>query len=113
MPDGWTGYDLAVESGQGLARVSIKTRSETASWKAGSWFIYDERVACDWLVFLFLPVNSPVRAWVVPFEIAREYGNKPLPARKDVTYRLQNLIVIRCHHTRITGAASMKGMAAT
>lgn len=37
MPDGWAGYDLAVETGQGLARVSVKTRKETANWKAGSW----------------------------------------------------------------------------
>ena len=83
MPDGWTGYDLAVESGIGLVRVSVKTRRETANWKAGSWFLYDERMICDWLVFLFLPVNAPIRAWVVPFEIAREYGNKPLQSRKD------------------------------
>ena len=83
MPDGWTGYDLAVDSGQGLVRVSVKTRAETAGWKAGSWFIFDERHACDWLVFLFLPAGAPVRAWILPFEVAREFGNKPLVGRKD------------------------------
>lgn len=83
MPDGWTGYDLAVESGQGLVRVSVKTRSETNNWKAGSWFIFDERLECDWLVFVFRPINAAVRAWIIPFSVAREYGNKPLPTRKD------------------------------
>jgi len=29
MPDGWYGYDLAVETGTGLVRVSVKTRSES------------------------------------------------------------------------------------
>ena len=83
MPDGWAGYDLAVESGHGLVRVSVKTRAETPGWKAGSWFIFDERLECDWLVFLFLPKESPVRAWVLPFHVAREYGNKPRAERKD------------------------------
>ena len=41
MPDGWPDYDLVVVSGQDLVRVSVKTRSETDSWKAGSWFIFD------------------------------------------------------------------------
>lgn len=83
MPDGWSGYDLAVETGHGLARVSVKTRKETANWKAGSWFIFDERMECDWLVFIFLPTDASPRAWVVPFDIARELGNKPQPTRKD------------------------------
>ena len=83
MPDGWAGYDLAVESGQGLARVSVKTRSETASWKAGSWFIFDERLECDWLVFIFKTKTGPVRSWVVPFAVARDLGNKVSPTRKD------------------------------
>jgi hypothetical protein len=33
MPDGWRAYDLAVETGEGLARVSVKTRSESVGWK--------------------------------------------------------------------------------
>lgn len=28
MPEGWRGYDLGVETGAGLARVSVKTRSD-------------------------------------------------------------------------------------
>jgi len=83
MPDGWSGYDLAVETGQGLVRMSVKTRKETSNWKAGSWFIFDERLECDWLVFIFLPINGAVRSWIVPFSVARELGNNPQPTRKD------------------------------
>lgn len=83
MPEGWSGYDLAVETGQGLARISVKTRSETESWKAGSWFIFDERLECDWLVFIFKTKAGPVRSWVMPFSTAREHGNRPTAKRKD------------------------------
>lgn len=83
MPDCWPGYDLVVETGHGLVRVSVKTRRETAKWKSGSWFAFDERVACDWIVFIFLPLDGAIRSWVVPFELARELGNKPLPSRRD------------------------------
>jgi hypothetical protein len=69
MPDGWSGYDLAVETGEGLARVSVKTRSETLGWKAGSWFLFDDRLECDWLVFVFKPLAGPVRSWVIPFPL--------------------------------------------
>lgn len=83
MPDCWPGYDLVVETGRGLIRVSVKTRRETANWKSAPWFLFDERTVSDWIVFLFLPVEGPIRSWVVPFELARELGNKPLPTRKD------------------------------
>lgn len=83
MPDGWTGYDLAVDVGNGLVRVSVKTRAEGPGWKAGSWFGFDERTQCDWLVFLFLPRDQVIRAWILPFEVARQYGNQPQPGRKD------------------------------
>lgn len=83
MPDGWSGYDLAVETGHGLARVSVKTRSETEAWKAGSWFLFDERLECDWLVFIFKPRAGSVRSWIMPFSVAREHGNRPTLTRKD------------------------------
>ena len=57
MPDGWTGYDLAVDAGTGLTRVSVKTRSETLGWKSSSWFTFDDRRDCDWLVFIFRPLD--------------------------------------------------------
>jgi hypothetical protein len=83
MPDGWTGYDLAVETGRGLARVSVKTRSESERWETASWFLFDERMECDWLVFIFQPRSGSVRAWVIPFGVAREQANKPTARRKD------------------------------
>lgn len=83
MPDCWRSYDLAVESSHGLVKVSVKTRRQTASWHAGSWFTFDERLKCDWLVFIFVPRSGNLRSWVVPFSLARELGNKPGPKRKD------------------------------
>jgi hypothetical protein len=83
MPDGWSGYDLAVESGQGLIRVSVKTRSETDSWKAGSWFTFNEKMECDWLAFIFKAKTGIIRSWVIPFAVAREQGNKASPLRKE------------------------------
>ena len=83
MPDNWVAYDLAVETGEGLARVSVKTRSETDAWEANSWFIFDDRKICDWLVFIFKPKTGPLHSWIIPFEVALEYANKPGENRKD------------------------------
>jgi len=83
MPDGWTAYDLAIETGSGLVRVSVKTRQESTGWKNGSWFTFDERLECEWLVFVFNPKAGPLRAWVMPFGVAREHGSHPTALRKD------------------------------
>ena len=83
MPDGWKDYDLAVETGRGLARVSVKTRSETARWKAGSWFMFDERSDCDWLVFVFRQKDGRTRSWIIPFSVAKDNANIPTEKRKD------------------------------
>ncbi len=87
MPDNWAGYDLAVETGKGLVRVSVKTRSETKSWDANSWFNFDDRQQVDWLVLLFKASNGHLRAWVIPFDVALANANKPGPKRKDAWYR--------------------------
>ena len=83
MPDNWEGYDLAVESGTGLVRVSVKTRKETANWKNGSWFLFDDRKECDWIVFIFVQKDAGIRAWVIPFPLALKNANCPGPSRKD------------------------------
>jgi hypothetical protein len=83
MPDNWEGYDLAVESGQGLLRVSVKTRKETEKWSKGSWFMFDDRKECDWIVFIFVGIDAKIRSWIIPFEIALESANQPGPARKN------------------------------
>lgn len=83
MPDNWEGYDLAVETGEGLIRVSVKTRTETESWAKNAWFIFDDRRECDWMVFLFRPTVGPIQAWVMPFDVALQHANTPGPARKD------------------------------
>lgn len=87
MPDNWEGYDLAVETGEGLARVSVKTRSESDGWKSSRWFNFDDRKPCDWFVFLFKAREGALRAWVVPFETAIAHANSPGPKRKDAWQR--------------------------
>lgn len=87
MPDGWEGYDLAVESGFGLVRVSVKTRSESDGWKASKWFTFDDRRDCDWLVFIFLTKEGGLRSWVIPYPVAKAHANVPGPNRKEAHVR--------------------------
>jgi hypothetical protein len=87
MPDGWKSYDLAVETGTGLVRVSVKTRSESQGWRTSKWFNFDDRRACDWMVFVFLPKEGRVRAWVVPFAVPQSHANVPGAGRKDAHFR--------------------------
>jgi hypothetical protein len=87
MPDGWEGYDLAVESGQGLVRVSVKTRSESEGWKASRWFNFDDRRECDWMVFIFLTKEGKLRSWVMPLSVAKAHANVPGPGRKQAHVR--------------------------
>lgn len=97
MPDGWTAYDLAVETGQGLTRVSVKTRSETQGWRTSKWFSWDDRVDFDWMVFVFKSNDNNVRAWVIPHHVLMANANTPGPNRKKTLHerdiqwnRLQN-----------------------
>jgi hypothetical protein len=87
MPDGWEGYDLAVETGTGLVCVSVKTRSESQGWKTSKWFNFDDRRECDWMVFLFQSKEGTLRAWVIPFDVAKCNANVPGPRRKDAHFR--------------------------
>jgi len=87
MPDNWEAYDLAVETGSGLVRVSVKTRSESEGWKTSRWFIFDDRKECDWIVFIFKPNVGVVRSWIMPYEIAKSHANTPGPRRKDPWFR--------------------------
>ena len=83
MPDNWEGYDLAVETAAGLARVSVKVRSEGDGWKSGSWFSLDDRKQCDWIVFIFKPREGALRSWVMPIGVANENASNPGPDRVD------------------------------
>ena len=86
MPDNWEAYDLAVETG-GLVRVSVKTRSESEGWKASSWFSFDDRKSCDWIVLIFKPQTGIVRSWILPYDVAKASANVPGPNRKDAWLR--------------------------
>ena len=83
MPEGWRAYDLAVETGKGLARVSVKTRSESVGWKKSKWFSFDDTKECEWLVCIFQPKEGAIRAWVIPMSVALSHANRPGPQRKD------------------------------
>jgi hypothetical protein len=83
MPDNWEAYDLAVETGTGLARVSVKTRSETEGWKRGSWFLFDDRRECDWYVFIFKPTDGNLRSWIIPSDVCLDNANEFGEDRKD------------------------------
>ena len=87
MPDNWKGYDLAVETGSGLVRVSVKTRSESKSWDANGWFTFDDRQIVEWIVFVFKPKAGTLRSWVIPFDVALSHANTPGPARNDAWER--------------------------
>ena len=87
MPDNWEAYDLAVETGSGLVRVSVKTRSESVGWKTSSWFNFDDRKECDWVVLIFKPKSGSVRAWIMPYSTALSNANVPGPNRKDAWFR--------------------------
>lgn len=83
MPDNWEGYDLAVETGDGLVRVSVKTRSESSGWKSSRWFSFDDRKDCDWIIFIFKPKIGSLRAWVMPYSVAKANASVPGADRKD------------------------------
>jgi hypothetical protein len=83
MPDNWEGYDLAVETGAGLVRVSVKTRSETVRFAAGAWFNWDDRKVCDWFVFIFKASHGQLRSWVIPTNLVEKYSSNPGPMNKN------------------------------
>lgn len=87
MPDNWKAYDLAVEPGAGLVRVSVKTRSESVGWRNSRWFTFDDRQDCDWMVFIFKPREGPLRSWVMPYAVVKSNANVPGPNRKDAWSR--------------------------
>jgi hypothetical protein len=87
MPDNWEAYDLAVETGSGLVRVSVKTRSESEGWKKSRWFNFDDRKECDWMVLVFKPRSGVIRSWVIPYAVAKLHANVPGQARKDAWFR--------------------------
>ena len=60
-----------------------QTRSHTQGWKDGSWFTFDDRRECDWIVFIFQQDRAPVRSWIIPFDIAKQHAQTPGSASKE------------------------------
>ena len=78
MPEGWRGYDLGVETGAGLARVSVKTRSDSSA-EESKW----TTESMELNVCVFQEKSGSIRAWVIPMAVALEHANKPGPNRKN------------------------------
>jgi len=87
MPDNWEAYDLAVEEGNGLLRVSVKTRSDSVGWIKSKWFNFDDRKVCDWIVLIFKQKSKPTRSWIIPFQLALDHANVPGANRKQAWMR--------------------------
>ena len=92
MPDNWQGYDLAVETGSNLVRVSVKTRGESADMRYSPLFHWNHRRGFDWISFLFKPKQGPFRSWIIPAMLAdecatkaREWMDKPLDRALSLT----------------------------
>jgi hypothetical protein len=87
MPENWDGYDLAVENGAGLVRVSVKTKSESTAWGANRCFSWDDRKECDWFVFIFKSAIGHLRSWVIPADLVKEKSSRPGIRRIDPCFR--------------------------
>ena len=87
MPDNWEGYDLAVETGNGLVRVSVKTRSESEGWKTSKWYIWDSRKVVDWFVFVFKSNTGQLRSWAIPSHLVAQHSSLPGVNRKEPWFR--------------------------
>ncbi len=83
MPDNWTAYDLAIDPGNQLLRVSVKTRKNGPKFKPNAWFVFDDRKVCDWMVFLFVENDRSIRSWIIPFDVVLNHANVPGENRKD------------------------------
>ena len=102
MPENWGAYDLAVETGTGLIRVIVKTLSEPLGRRMSMWFHWDDRIACDWFVFIFKPMLSPLRSWYIPADVVVHHANKPgknqkYPWFRELSTRKFNKPSIACY----------------
>jgi hypothetical protein len=92
MPDNWQDYDLVVENGGTLERVSVKTRSQTDKWTESSHYLFDVRDDVQWFVFVLKERKGTVRAWVVPGNVAVEGAmhrdpSSKVPTRRRIMYK--------------------------
>lgn len=89
MPDNWTDYDLIAQRNDGLLRISVKTRSESASFSSNSWFGVDAQAKCEWVAFVLKKNNGQIRAWVIPHDLAVELGSGSSDSKHPNLRRIQ------------------------
>jgi hypothetical protein len=90
MPDNWKSYDLIIDYGERLHRVSVKTRTESRGWKSSKWFHWGKNDKFDFLVLIFKHEEGLIDSWILPRTLAVEYSTKPGEKAKD-----QNLMEIK------------------
>lgn len=83
LPDNWKFYDLIVQKGGELIRISVKTRSETEKFSRSSWFIFDSTGQYEWVVFILKMAQGEVRAWIIPLHVALKYASVPSESAKS------------------------------
>ena len=70
MPDNWPAYDIFLQKGDQSFCISVKTRSETASFGSSSYFRFSSIDQCQWLICIVKRANGEIDGWVIPTTIA-------------------------------------------
>ncbi|MGV1016789.1 MAG: hypothetical protein ACOYBW_05355 [Fluviibacter phosphoraccumulans] len=71
MPDNWPAYDIFLQKGDSKFCVSVKTRSETASFGPNSYFKFDAIDQSQWFVCITY-VAGQIDSWIIPTSVAKK-----------------------------------------
>lgn len=72
MPDNWPAYDIFLQKDDAKFCVSVKTRSETASFSQSSYFKFDAIDQSQWFVCIAKYVDGQIDAWVIPTSVVKK-----------------------------------------
>ena len=87
MPENWPGYDLVLDTKNGLIKIGVKTRSQTPSFTKGSWFGVDASSTAEWSVFIIKFNTGRIRAWVVPQEKCMEHATPKHSTKRHISWK--------------------------
>jgi len=74
LPDNWKYYDLIVQRSNVLERISVKTRSESASFGKSSWFLFETTGKYEWVIFIVKFRSGEIRSWCIPLDVAIKHS---------------------------------------
>lgn len=83
LPDNWKYYDLIVQRNNVLERISVKTRSESASFGKSSWFSFETTGNYEWVIFIVKFHNREVRSWAIPLDVAVQHSSARVTGSKN------------------------------